>query len=207
MDGKISMDFSASPIICTMDGYFKDETAGKVYWAKGYSLNIFEYPGRIEVEIFGTFYHPDYGYVTVSTPDPFIVYDGDGWPNSGTLLMVGANNTKAKLTAIDETRCRIEADTDGDGVYDWDSGSLYWSDFNSFFTEVGGIIDADTVWDLSDSPYYIINTVQVAEGATLTIKPGVIIDGKALSLDMEIWGNLNAIGNNKSRITTVQLRF
>ena len=132
MDGEMSMDFSDVPIICTLNALLKDKATGKVYWAKNYSLNIYEYPGRIEVEIFGTFYHPDHGYVTVSTEERFIIYDGDDWPSSGILLMVGANNTRAKLTAIDETTCRIEADTDGDGVYDWDSGLLLWSDYQAF---------------------------------------------------------------------------
>ncbi len=128
MDGKISLDFSVAPIICTLNVYLTDEAAEKVYWASNYSLNIDEYPGRIEIEMFGRFYHPDYGYVDVSTDGVFIIYDGDDWPSSGILLMVGANDTRAKLTAIDETTCRVEADTDGDGVYDWDSGPLLWSD-------------------------------------------------------------------------------
>jgi hypothetical protein len=46
--------------------------------------------------------------------------------------MGGANNTKIKLTAIDNLRCRIEADIDGVGGYDWDSGILYWSDFEPY---------------------------------------------------------------------------
>lgn len=132
MDGEISMDFSASPIICTLEALLKDETTGKVYWAKDYSLNIYEHPGYIEVEIFGTYYDPDYGYVEVSTEEVFVIYDGDEWPTSGILLMLGANNTKVKLTAIDESTCRIEADCDGDGDYEWNSGPLLWSDYEPY---------------------------------------------------------------------------
>jgi hypothetical protein len=132
MDGEMSMDFSDVPITCTLNALLEDKATGKVYWAKNYSLNIYEYPGRIEVEIFGTFYHPYHGHVVVTTEEVFVIYEGDDWPSSGILLMVGANNTRAKLTAIDETTCRVEADTDGDGVYDWDSGPLLWSDYQSF---------------------------------------------------------------------------
>lgn len=132
MDGEISMDFSDSPIICTLEALLEDESTGKVYWAKDYELNIFEYPAYIEVYIFGTYYHPNHGYVTISTEEAFIIIDGDEWPSSGILLLFGADNTRAKLTAIDETYCRIEADTDGDGVYDWDSGPMLWSDYEPF---------------------------------------------------------------------------
>ena len=132
MNGKISMDYSDSPILCTSDCLLKDKRTGKTYWAKNYSLNIYEYPDRIEFEIFGKFYHPDYGFVEVSTEEPFVIFDGDDWPSSGILLMLGANNTRAKLEAIDETQCRIEADTDGDGVYDWFSEPLDWSDLHTY---------------------------------------------------------------------------
>lgn len=129
MDGKISMDFSASPITCTLEALLKDETTKKVYWAKDYSLNIYEYPGYIEVEIFGTYYDPDYGYVDVTTEEAFVIHDGDDWPSSGILLLSGADNTKAKLIAIDNLSFRVIADTDDDGVYEWDSGPLLWSNY------------------------------------------------------------------------------
>jgi len=147
MDGKMSMDFSDSPLICTLIAYLKDETTGKVYWAKNYSLNIYEYPGYLEVEIFGKFYHPDHGYVDVSTEEAFVIYDGDDWPSSGILLMVGANNTKVKLTAIDSTECRIEADTDGDGVYDWDSGPLEWDNMHDEIEISGSYVQYRTFGD------------------------------------------------------------
>jgi hypothetical protein len=41
----------------------------------------------------------------------------------------------------------------------------------SMATDVGGIIDADTIRDLAGSPYNIISTVQGAEGVTLTMNP------------------------------------
>jgi hypothetical protein len=126
MDGKVSIDFSDVPVICLLNAYLKDEATGKVYWARDYSLNIYEYPGRVEVEIFGRFYHPDHGYVELTTEEVFVIYDGDGWPSSGILLMVGANGTRAKLTAVDEATCIVDADTDGDGFYDWSSGPLLW---------------------------------------------------------------------------------
>ena len=132
MDGEIYMDFSGFPIICTMDCLLKDKITGKVYWARNYTVYIYEYGDRIEIQIFGKYYHPVYGCVDVSTEEVFVIYDGDDWPSSGILLMLGANDTRAKLTAIDETQCRIEADTNGDGFYDWDSGPLEWDNMQVF---------------------------------------------------------------------------
>ena len=44
--------------------------------------------------------------------------------------------------------------------------------FPAWGTDVGGIIDTDTVWDLAGSPYNITATLQIAEGVTLTVEPG-----------------------------------
>ena len=42
-------------------------------------------------------------------------------------------------------------------------------------TFVAGTINANTTWNLANSPYVVTNVVTVAEGITLTIEPGVII--------------------------------
>ena len=56
-------------------------------------------------------------------------------------------------------------------------------------TAVKGIIDVDTELDLAGSPYYFVGA-QLAEGVTLTVKPGVTIGGGRI----EFWGNINIIG-------------
>jgi hypothetical protein len=76
----------------------------------------------------GTFYYPDYGYVTLSTPGALIIHNGDEWPTSGALLVTGNNNSKARITAIDNLTCAVEADVDGDDAYEWDSGIVNWED-------------------------------------------------------------------------------
>lgn len=42
-------------------------------------------------------------------------------------------------------------------------------------TEVGGIISNDTTWKKDDSPFLVMNNIQVAEGVTLTIESGVMV--------------------------------
>jgi len=65
-------------------------------------------------------------------------------------------------------------------------------------TEVGGIISTNTTWRLNNSPYRLTNTVQIAENITLTIEPGVIINGEYNGI--EVWGSLYAVGTSSSSI-------
>jgi hypothetical protein len=39
-------------------------------------------------------------------------------------------STKARLTVISNTECRVEADTTGDGNYDYDTGDILWEDLS-----------------------------------------------------------------------------
>jgi hypothetical protein len=132
LDGEISLDFSDTPIMASFTAYSTDEHTGRVYWIKDYSINLSELVGRMEIEVFGTFYHPDYGFVTLSTLDPFIVHDEDDRPASGRLVVQGDHNTRAQLIAIDQLHFGIEADPEASGIFDWDSGILNWNDSSTF---------------------------------------------------------------------------
>ncbi len=71
---------------------------------------------------------------------------------------------------------------------------------NASETEVGGIINADTTWTLVDSPYVIVDTIQIPAGVTLTIEPGVIIN-KPTNGDMFLLnGTIYAHGTTDNRI-------
>ena len=128
LDGEIQIDFAATPNVITFNAYGQDPVSGAVFWIKNYSITIDEFAGYVEIEMVGTFYHPDFGYVTLATPEPVVLHDGDEWPESGTITVTGANNSKAKLTTIDNLTCTVEADRDGDGTYEWNSGVLNWED-------------------------------------------------------------------------------
>jgi len=128
LDGDIDIDFSASPNVITFNAYGQDPSSGKVFWIRNYSITIDEYSGYIQIEMAGRFYHPDYGYVTLSTTESFVLHDGDEWPTSGTLIVEGANSAKAKITAIDKANCAVEADIDGDDSYEWVSETLIWDE-------------------------------------------------------------------------------
>lgn len=63
---------------------------------------------------------------------------------------------------------------------------------------VGGIISANTQWTLANSPYSLTSKVQVAYGATLSIAPGVVVNG--YGYDLELFGTMNAEGTAASRV-------
>ena len=117
-----------------MDMYLQDGNSNDVYWINNYNIEAIEYPSYVSMTISGIFYDPHYGYVTLSTPENLIVYDYDRVPTSGILLVEGDNGvsgfpTKARLTCYSSSLFNVEADTDGDGIYDWSSGVLSWDDY------------------------------------------------------------------------------
>jgi len=67
-------------------------------------------------------------------------------------------------------------------------------------TDVGGPIISDTTWILANSPYIAVESVEVWEGVTLTIEPGVTVkfnSGKKLQVN----GGLIARGTASKPIT------
>jgi hypothetical protein len=67
-------------------------------------------------------------------------------------------------------------------------------------TNVGGIINSNTTWNLANSPYTItdINDVQIAFGVTLTIEPGVAVNTQYGGI--KVFGTLSALGSDNANI-------
>lgn len=129
ISGDLSINEAGPSTIVSMDFLVADTTSDKIYWINDYTLVITEIDvDDTEVVITGTFYYPDYGYVTVSTPLPFIFISTDEWPSSGMMLCEGSGNTSAKLTAVDNQFYEIAADTNGDAIDDYFSGVQRWAD-------------------------------------------------------------------------------
>ena len=68
----------------------------------------------------------------------------------------------------------------------------------AYATNVGGIIDTDTTWDLSRSPYFIREDIFVSEGARLSIEPGVTVYGQ--NFKIRVAGTLDANGTSESNV-------
>ena len=88
-----------------------DSSTGKTYWVKDYTYTL----TGSSLTISGTYYDPDYGYVTVTTVTPLQVASTDAWPTAGVLLFTGANGSRARLT-FTSTGYTVEVDT-GSGFY------------------------------------------------------------------------------------------
>lgn len=129
LKGYMDIDFTVSPILIGFDFLLKDTASSKVYWASNFVMNVTIATSYVDVNLSsGAYYDPDYGYVTITTPTPFRVYDVDAWPSSGVIVVTGTGNTKARLTTIDNTQCQIDADLDGDGTYEWGPNTYNWAD-------------------------------------------------------------------------------
>jgi len=62
-------------------------------------------------------------------------------------------------------------------------------------TNVGGPYFTNTVWNLAGSPYILTADVQVADGVTLTIEPGVEINYNA-NYELLVKGSISVLGTN-----------
>lgn len=67
-------------------------------------------------------------------------------------------------------------------------------------TKVGGIISEDTTWTEEDSPYEITKTVQIPDGVTLTIEPGVMICSESIGAMFLLNGKIHARGTPEKKI-------
>lgn len=131
MDGDIDLTVSGSSIIMTMDMLIQCN-GPNTYKVENFQMTVTEGSGYTEIAVSGRFYDPAYGYVTLSTPSPFLVSWNADYPYSGELVLEGAMGvsgpTRARLTAVSATTCQVVADTNGDGDYDYDSGPMAWTD-------------------------------------------------------------------------------
>lgn len=127
--GDISVNLSGSSSTVMMNFLLKDDQTEKVFWVKDFSLTSVEGSNSVEISFTGRFYHPDEGYVDVQTEATFEVVGSDIYPSSGSAVAHGANNTRARLVAVSSVKCRVTADTTGNGIHDFNSGELNWSDF------------------------------------------------------------------------------
>lgn len=71
-------------------------------------------------------------------------------------------------------------------------------------TEISGNITSDTTWTLANSPYKIVDTLQVFNGATLTIKEGVEVK-TATGKIIKVAGTLIVNGTNINPVTFTSL--
>ena len=126
LSGSITFNFQASPAIVSADLKLRDNVTEEVCWAHNYMMTVVEGSGYEDITFTGTFYHPDHGYVVVSTQIDIRIGDFDTYPSQGVLVVTGAGGSKARLTAGPIGQYQVEVDADGDDTYEDDFGLLDW---------------------------------------------------------------------------------
>ncbi|MHB8764351.1 MAG: hypothetical protein ACYDA8_08460 [Deferrisomatales bacterium] len=129
LGGTLAMDFRGAPATrTTLNLNLRDEVKGESVRFQDFAIVATEDAGGSLVTLAGRCFHSGHGYGDVQTPQAFRYGPFDDYPSSGVLLVTGAAGTRARLTALTADTCRVEADRDGDGVFDWDLETLAWDD-------------------------------------------------------------------------------
>jgi len=130
--GTFSMNFQTGFLGIT-DFYVRDNNSGKVEWVPNFTITSVEGGGGTytDLTMTGRYYNPDYGYVDLTTTTSIRQYTDLPNPSSGILLLTGApgsagGNTKAQLVFLSSSSYEVDADTNGDDSWDWNSGTKNW---------------------------------------------------------------------------------
>jgi hypothetical protein len=131
--GHVYLAESGATTMLTMDMMIRDEGTGHVCKIENYQMDITDRGTCAQITVNGRYYDPEYGYIDLETTTTFMVAYADNHLCSGQLVLIGGNGTaggptKARLTALSATECQVEADTDGDGTYDYNTGAVPWTD-------------------------------------------------------------------------------
>lgn len=120
-------NFTGSSSILLMSYVLGRGDLDKSYWINELELEFLE-SNNFEISAAnGRFYDPEFGYVELSVEELIQINFTDRWPSSGAMILTGAQGTKARLTFLNATEFLVEADIDGDGVYDdYNSGPQQW---------------------------------------------------------------------------------
>lgn len=71
-------------------------------------------------------------------------------------------------------------------------------------TPVGGPITSDTTWTAAGSPYVMNNSVTVNDGVTLTVEPGVRVEG-GTDMSLFVVGKLSAVVPQRTQSSSPQV--
>jgi len=94
------------------------------------SINMTSGATGSTMSVSGTYSSSDEGSVTISTPE-IITVSSEGEIISGTIFINGAQGTRVEIEASGGNFFVIQADTNGDGSYDYQTGTMDCSAFDS----------------------------------------------------------------------------
>lgn len=174
MNGSVSLTNEVGKSTSRMTMVVKDVLQDKVHKAEDYEVVVSEMSDHLEMSVSGRLYNPDHGYVEIKTTSPFVMNKSDENPSSGEMELIGENGeaggpTMARLTAISNSQCQVMADTNGDGEFDYDSGSMSWDELSECEC------DDDNV---DDSQHKVVNV-----GSCFNLSTGNAKEGRCESDD------------------------
>jgi len=118
----MEMDMSSESALIRMTMVVRDESTDKTYKVENLVISF----DSSTLSINGRFYDPDYGYVDIELTAEFQLNVNNDAPESGTMIITGAGSTKAKLIFVSSTQYQVQADTNGDDVYDYVPAPKDW---------------------------------------------------------------------------------
>ena len=101
MNGTVYLSGTSSSSTIIMNTTVKNNLLNTVAKTENFTLASAKLLKYVELSISGRLYHPQFGYVDLSTPMSIHTAAGDKHPSSGVMVITGANNTKAKVTYIE----------------------------------------------------------------------------------------------------------
>jgi hypothetical protein len=118
-----ALSASGDSISVTVKNFtFSDDTEGTEVHLQNFNLTVTDGETATLATMSGTLDVTDQGSVQFETASPLSISD-DGETVAGAIKLNGANNT-SMLVSIDNAIITVQADTDGDGTYDYTPDSL-----------------------------------------------------------------------------------
>jgi hypothetical protein len=113
-----SLSMSGDSVSITIKNFaFVDQAEGTEVKLQNFTMTVTEGASSTSLTMSGTIDVTDQGSVTFETVGPITV-SNDGQTMTGTIKVSGADNTQI-LVSIDDGVLTVQADTDGDGTYDY----------------------------------------------------------------------------------------
>jgi hypothetical protein len=117
--GQIAMTATSTTLTEVVNFYAKDNNTQKVYWYANYRIEIVDTLADMTMRITGRFYNPDYGYISVTTPNIMRMNYTDDWPYTGIVVASGDNSSLMIDCEGDSILTyTLSVDADGDGIYE-----------------------------------------------------------------------------------------
>lgn len=115
----------------------RDDATERIYQVQDYKIEHGGFAAKQDerdgesgdlFDLSGRFYDPDEGYIEMETTNSFGIVTGDAFPSFGVMEATGSVGSKARLTAASSTEFKVEADADGDGVFEFSTGNTPWTE-------------------------------------------------------------------------------